>query len=165
MKKMAFLTLITILGIFVNRSYAQVKVNVDINIGVQPSWGPTGYYHADYYYLPDIDVYYNVPQRQFIYLDAGKWVFAASLPPRCASYDLYRGYKVVINEPEPYLRHETHSARYSKYKNCYGYQRPNNGYYRDNDDRNDDRGDDHDGPGNHGRGHAYGHDKHRDHDD
>ncbi|HEX4851514.1 MAG TPA: hypothetical protein VFV08_11940 [Puia sp.] len=159
MKKNFLLTFIILLGILSNQANAQIRVNVDINVGVQPAWGPSGYYHADYYYLPDIDVYYNVPQRQFVYLDGGKWVFAASLPPRCGSYDLYRGYKVVMNEPNPYLRHEAHYVKYAKYKNCYGYQRPIHDNQHDRDD------DDHDGPGNHGRGHAYGHDKHHGHDD
>lgn len=62
----------------------------------------------DYYYLPDIQAYYYVPQRQFIYQEGGRWVFAASLPDRCRSYDLYRGYKVVVNEPRPYLRNDVY---------------------------------------------------------
>ncbi len=47
--------------------------------------------------MPDIEAYYNVSQHQFVYLDDGRWIFAAALPERCRDYDLYRGYKVVIN--------------------------------------------------------------------
>jgi hypothetical protein len=49
--------------------FAQVRVN--INIGSQPVWGPVGYDHVDYYYLPDIETYYYVPTRQFVYFN--KW--------------------------------------------------------------------------------------------
>lgn len=43
----------------INNAKAQVSLN--INIGSQPVWGPTGYDHVDYYYFPDIDAYYYVP--------------------------------------------------------------------------------------------------------
>ncbi len=109
------------------KAAAQVRVNVNINIGNQPAWGPAGYDYVDYYYLPDIDVYYYVPQRQFIYLDGGNWVFVHTLPARYRSYDLYRGYKVVINESRPYLRHEVYRVRYSNYRGHYNRQSINRG--------------------------------------
>ena len=31
---------------------AQVKVGFSVNIGTQPEWGPVGYDHVEYYYLP-----------------------------------------------------------------------------------------------------------------
>jgi hypothetical protein len=50
---------------------ASAQVRVNINIGSQPVWGPVGYDHVDYYYLPDIETYYYVPTRQFVYFN--KW--------------------------------------------------------------------------------------------
>lgn len=100
----------------------KAQVSVNINIGSQPQWGPTGYDHVDYYYLPDIDTYYNVPNKQYIYLNNGKWVFNNSLPSRYTNYDLYNGYKVVINSPRPYLSHKVHIKEYSKYKGYKGKQ-------------------------------------------
>ena len=137
---------------------AQVRVSVNVNIGSQPQWGPQGYQHVDNYYMPDIDVYYCVPRQQFVYFDGGAWVYGASLPQRCRDYDLYRGYKVVINEPTPWVRHDVYRNRYVQYRQCYDRQPP----LRDCRDRDDD-----DGPGHgHGRGHAYGHyKKHHDDDD
>ena len=102
------------------RSTAQISVN--INLGSQPAWGPAGYDYVDYYYLPDIGTYYYVPTRQFIYLNSGNWVYANSLPSRYRSYNLYSGYKVVINEPKPYLRHSTYQVKYAKYKGTKGKQ-------------------------------------------
>lgn len=137
----------------VGHAQAQVQVSVNVNVGVQPEWGPTGYDRADYYYMPAIETYYCVPQHQFIYLDGCRWVFAASLPARCGNYDLYGGYKVVLNEPRPWLHHDVYRTRYVQYRDC---------HYRQTLLRDSRRGD-HDGPG-HGHGHAYGHYKdHKDH--
>lgn len=99
---------------------AQVRVNVNVNIGSQPSWGPVGYDYVDYYYLPDIEAYYYVPKRQFIYLSGGNWIFAYGLPPAYRTYDLYTGYKVVINQPRPYLYFNTHRIQYVGYRGYRG---------------------------------------------
>ncbi len=148
---------------FVSQADAQVSLSVSVNVASQPSWGPSGYDNVNYYYMPDIETYYYVPKHQFIYLNGGNWVFATTLPPRYHSYDLYRGYKVVINDPQPYMHHDHYRDRYAHYRAYYDHQP----VLRDHRD---------DGPGNgHGKGHAYGHDKddkhedkdhgHRDHND
>ncbi|MDO8991553.1 MAG: hypothetical protein Q7U83_00720, partial [Daejeonella sp.] len=54
---------------------AMAQISVNVNLGAQPEWGPTGYNRADYYYLPDIETYYYVPKRQFIYRENDKWLF------------------------------------------------------------------------------------------
>jgi hypothetical protein len=104
----------------VNASRAQV--NVSVNIGAQPLWGPTGYDVVEYYYLPDLQMYYYVPSHQFVYLNGSNWVFARSLPARYRGYDLYSGYKVVINEPKPYLHFNAHKVKYASYKGARGKQ-------------------------------------------
>lgn len=101
-------------------SYGQVNVN--INIGSQPIWGPTGYDYVNYYYLPDLDIYYNVPQQQWIYFDGGRWITAPALPPRYSNYDLYRMYKVVINDNQPYLRNAVYQKQYASFKGRYDQQ-------------------------------------------
>jgi len=100
----------------------QAQVNVSVNIGSQPQWGPAGYDHVDYYYLPDMDVYYNVPAKQYVYLENGRWITRNSLPSRYKGYNLYNSYKVVMNNPKPYLSHQSHVQQYSKYKNYKGQQ-------------------------------------------
>ena len=95
---------------------AQIRFNVHFNIGSQPTWGPTGYDHVDYYYLPDIETYYYVPSHQFIYLSGGRWVFSNNLPPRYRDYDLYSGYKVVVNQPNAYMNFDQHRRMYSNYR-------------------------------------------------
>lgn len=103
-----------------NNTDAQVKLGVNVNIGAQPAWGPVGYERADYYYLPDIGVYYDVPARKYVYLEGSHWVFSSTPPPRYRNYDFYNGYKVVINEPRPYLRDDVYKVKYVKYKNWKG---------------------------------------------
>ncbi len=117
MKKFVLVTTILFAIVFPTRNtQAQVSVGVNINIGSQPVWGPVGYDYVEYYYLPDIDVYYYVPRRQFIYLSNGQWLFSLSLPVRYRAYDIYSGYKVVINEPRPYLHANVFRTRYAPYR-------------------------------------------------
>jgi hypothetical protein len=113
MKKLAFI-LALVTGCFTYEATAQVSVN--FNVGSQPLWGPVGYDRVDYYYVPDIDAYYYVPKKQFIYLDGPNWIFTPGLPGRFKSYDLYRGYKVVINDPTPYLHHDVYKKKYWHYR-------------------------------------------------
>jgi hypothetical protein len=79
---------------------AQVRFNVNFNIGSQPVWGPVGYDYVEYYYLPDIESYYYVPTHQFVYLSGSRWVFGI-VSPRYRGYNLIP-YKVVVNRPNAY---------------------------------------------------------------
>ena len=101
---------------------AQVRVSINANIGRQPVWGPAGYDYAQYYYLPDIDVYYDIQSTNFIYQDCGRWVTAAALPVRYHNYNLYSGYKVVVNDQRPYMHHEYYRNKYAGYRNYHGRQ-------------------------------------------
>jgi len=148
--------------IVTQKSNAQVSVGINVNIGAQPAWGPVGYDHVDYYYMPDIDVYYNVPQRQYIYLDGGRWIYSAGLPMRCRNYDIYRGYKVVVNEPRPFMRNDFYREKYRNFRGNYGRQvvlRDGRGWGKKDWDRRDrDRGDwDRRGDHDHGHGNGHGH--------
>lgn len=106
--------------LFARQGNAQERFGLNVNISRQPSWGPTGYDHVDYYYLPDIDAYYSVADRQFIYLQKKRWVSRATLPVRYRNYNLYTGYKVVVNEKKPYLHADYYRTTYEKYKGWRG---------------------------------------------
>ena len=95
---------------------AESQIHVNINIGSQPIWGPVGYDYAQYYYLPDLDVYYDVPRQQFVYFDLGRWIFASSLPSRYGRYDLFNSYKVVVNDRDPWLRHTYYRDHYYRFR-------------------------------------------------
>jgi hypothetical protein len=117
-----------------------VRIGVNLNIGTRPSWGLPGNYAGDYYYMPEIDTYYDIPHRQFIYLQGRNWVFANELPYMYRGYDLNRGYKVLINEPRPYLRGNVYRARYNNYYDNYHRRMVTQGRY-DNDRNNNGRDD------------------------
>lgn len=112
MKKLVYATVL-----FMSAFFAQAQVSVNVNIGIAPNWGPEGNDNSRYYYLPDIDVYYDVNQSVFIYDNNGKWTRDKRLPSRCRQYDLYSGYKVVLNDyrgDAPYSYHKKHRADYPK---------------------------------------------------
>ncbi len=145
MKKRLFSMLFVIAAlVFANTASAQVRFRLNINIGDQPEWGPAGYDYAEYYYMPDIETYYYVPRRQFVYMSGGRWVFSSTLPPRYANYNLYSGYKVVLPRHDSYRDFNDHRMRYSRYRNHYNRQeilrnRHDNGNHYGRD-RNRDRG-------------------------
>ena len=95
----------------------KAQVNVSINIGTQPAWGPTGYDYVDYYYLPDIESYYYVPGQVYIYKSGGSWRRSRQLPARYSSYNVYNSHKVVLNGVnKPYLQHTKYRQEYANYK-------------------------------------------------
>lgn len=114
MKKLLYFTLI-IGGLFVSPS-SNAQVSVNINIGSQPMWGPVGYDYVRYYYLPEIDVYYNVASRKYTYYHGNRWVTKSHLPSRYRNFDMYRTYKVVINDHSPWHHHGKHKKHYSHYR-------------------------------------------------
>jgi hypothetical protein len=94
---------------------AQIKISLGFNIGSQPDWGPVGYDHASYYYMPDVDAYYDVPNHQYVYFESNRWVHASVLPARY-NFDPYNSYKVVVNERNPWEHATTYRAKYATYK-------------------------------------------------
>ncbi|WP_205780505.1 hypothetical protein [Mucilaginibacter limnophilus] len=114
MKKLILTTAIALSVFTVQKVSAQISVN--INIGSQPAWGPVGYDYVNYYYLPDVDAYYDVPNRRYVYLDNNVWVHRTYLPARYSNYNVYNGYKVVINDPEPWRNHTVIHNKYVVYK-------------------------------------------------
>lgn len=119
MKNKLYIMLIIMLmtGIH-NITYAQTSAKSTM----QPMWGPAGYHQADYYYLPDIEAYYSVTSHQFIFLSNGRWLYSSTLPKQFKNYDLYSGYKVVINKPRPFLNFSEDRQLYAKFKNQKGKQ-------------------------------------------
>lgn len=116
----------------------QAQISVRVNLGTPPQWGPSGYSDVQYYYLPDVEAYYDVPSSMFIYYNGYTWVRRTSLPTRYRNYDLYNGYKVPMSDyrgDRPYSNFRKHKTQYAR-----GYrgqeqhsigQRPDRGYQND----------------------------------
>lgn len=115
MKKILLLFTLLLASSIVTKTEAQ-SINVNVNIGYQPAWGPVGYDYVNYYYIPEINVYYNVPQSVFYYLDRGRWISARYLPYSYQRYDLYPMYKVVLNDRDPWLRNNFHVRDYARFR-------------------------------------------------
>ena len=95
----------------------QAQVNVNVRVGAPPAWGPAGYTDVRYYFIPDIQTYYDVNTSEYIYLTNGKWMRVRTLPKAYRRYDLYNGYKVVMTDyrgATPYKYYKTHKVKYPK---------------------------------------------------
>lgn len=122
MKNKTIVIVVIMLAFATQKMEAQIRFS--INIGVQPLWGPVGYDHVENYYLPEIDAYYNVDSRMYTYIINGRWVNTMSLPRQYRNYDLYRGYKVVMNDSRPYLHYDRDRIKYAPYRGQHDNQEP-----------------------------------------
>lgn len=145
-KKMKTLKLVAVgLFLFVS-SLVQSQVSVNVNIDLRPPvWGPVGYSNVEFYYLPDIEVYYDIRASQFIYFYGGRWLRSRYLPAPYRNYDLYNGYKVVLKDyhgTRPYTYFNNHRVKYYKgYKGVPQRSIGRNPNYHDNrGDNNGNRG-------------------------
>jgi len=132
-------------------SAIHAQVSVSVNIGTPPAWGPVGYSNVDYYYLPDVQAYYDIRASQFIYFGGRTWIRSRYLPGQYRNYDLYNGYKVVLNDyhgSRPYSNFKNHKVKY--YKGYHGKPQKSigsNRNYNHNEYKNN---------GNNGNGHKQG---------
>jgi hypothetical protein len=116
MKKFIFIAAVLFCCLSFKMADAQISFHLGVNINHQPDWGPVGYQHARYYYMPDIDVYYDVNAHQYVYDENNVWVHDGALPPRFSNFDRYRSYKVVVNERSPWEHNDEIRTRYEGYR-------------------------------------------------
>lgn len=99
-------------------SYITPSTQVSYN---NPAWAPPYVQGVRYYYLPDIETYYDLTTQQFVYLNDGQWYFSQELPSIYAGFDLYNCYTVAIdyNTYQPWMHQQYYVSHYPRY------------YYRD----------------------------------
>ena len=99
-------------------STSNAQISISLNIGT-----PAPVYHnsaniaVGYYYLPDIESYYDVRANQYIYLERGNWRRSRYLPVQYRYYDYRNGYKVALNDyhgNHPYKNFYNDRTRYYK---------------------------------------------------
>jgi hypothetical protein len=110
MKKIITCIALVLFAAFLKPAAAQFQASS--NVDEQPKWGLSGKDYVEYYYLPDIDTYYYVPGKQFIYQSGGYWTFSSSLPAANKHFNLRSANKVVINEPGAYRYYAEHKVKY-----------------------------------------------------
>ncbi|MBD2769136.1 hypothetical protein IC235_14675 [Hymenobacter sp. BT664] len=104
---------------------AQGQVRVSINVS-PPAWGPPVPCDAQYYYIPEIDGYYDLYAQQYIVAQDGYWVPL----PELYGYDPYEFHPVVIpyHGREPWRQLDYCHARYT-YRPYRAYGRDRGNYY------------------------------------
>ncbi|WP_223652784.1 hypothetical protein [Hymenobacter psoromatis] len=88
-------------------AHAQVGINIQLG---HPAWGPAVPAGAQYYYVPEIDGYYDLAARNYIVQRNGQWVPMATLP----GYNPATFHPVVVNYRgrQPWAQYRDHHARY-----------------------------------------------------
>lgn len=76
---------------------AAAQVQVQVNVGT-PVWGPAVGPGVQYYYIPEIDGYYDLYTQSYVYFDPyyNTWVSAPALPAYYAGYDPRYFHPVVV---------------------------------------------------------------------
>ena len=88
-------------------AHAQIGVNIQLG---HPAWGPAAPAGAQYYYVPEIDGYYDLAARDYIVQRNGAWVPVAALP----GYNPASFHPVVVDYRgrTPWVQYRDHHARY-----------------------------------------------------
>ena len=168
------LKLIVIAILFCMSSLSNAQVSVNVNLGLAPAWGPAGYSSVDYYYLPEVESYYDIRASQFIFIRNGIWIRSGYLPRMYRGYDLYNGYKVPMNNyhgSRPYTSNVYNKKNYYRGYNKGRYQKPigngnhykNNGHYKNYDHDDHDNGNRYEND-NEGKGKEHGNKGHKNKD-
>lgn len=96
----------------VNNAHAKVSINVNIN--VQPGWGPVGYDYVNYYYFPDYNVYYDMNRSSYLVPGRSGWYYTTNIARVFNGFDPYRLNKVVVND-NPRQYNAQHKRMYASY--------------------------------------------------
>lgn len=91
-----------------------------VSAGVEytnPGWAPPYYSGVRYYYIPDIEAYYDLSAQEFVYMDNGQWLFSYSLPPMYSGFDLYHCFVVSLNRSvyQPWMHNQYYVSHYPRY--------------------------------------------------
>ncbi|MCF6132207.1 hypothetical protein [Flavobacterium wongokense] len=80
-----------------------------------PVWAPKAPTTVRYYYLPDIQTYYDASSQRYIYNNNGTWTRTAALPAYYRGYDLRNGNTVYLSDYKgntPYVLFNEHKVKY-----------------------------------------------------
>ncbi|MGZ3945350.1 MAG: hypothetical protein ACXVJB_10425, partial [Mucilaginibacter sp.] len=130
MKKLILISAIALSGMFYNSASAQIRVHLGVNFSTPRVYIParvvvatpapvaynepaTYYGNDDYYYLPDVDAYYNVNDQCYFYNTGGAWVSAAYLPGAYRDYDWRSVRHYEVRASRPYLHNDFYRTRFN----------------------------------------------------
>ncbi|TWI98163.1 hypothetical protein JN11_03242 [Mucilaginibacter frigoritolerans] len=131
MKKLIIVSAIAMSGLFYNTANAQVRLSFGFRFAPRrvvyapspvvveqvPVYNqPDQVYdnnNDDYYYLPDVDAYYDVNAQCYYYNDGADWVSAAYLPGEYRNYDWRSARRFEVRAPRPYLHDNIYRSRFN----------------------------------------------------
>ncbi len=130
MKKLFIISAIAMSGLIYNTANAQFRIRVGFRFAPQRVYRETpvvveqapvydqpapanNYSNDDYYYLPDVDAYYNVDEQCYYYFDGDNWISAAYLPGEYRDYDWRNARRFEIRGDRPYLHNDIYRSRYN----------------------------------------------------
>ncbi|MDQ2770284.1 MAG: hypothetical protein M3Y54_07270 [Bacteroidota bacterium] len=90
---------------------AEAQVNVNVNVG-PPAWGPPVPQGTQFYYIPEIDGYYDLYAQQYIVYRNGQWIPVVVVD----GYDPYQFHPVVLDYRgrQPWVYVGAHRDRYPR---------------------------------------------------
>ena len=93
-------------------------VTDDVEV-VHPAWAPDfdNPSMVHYYYMPDYGMYYDVRNREYVYMEEGNWIFSVRPPSMYASLDFNNAYVVALDYRvhEPWGHHALYVSHYPPY--------------------------------------------------
>ena len=138
MKKLIILSAIAMSGLVYNTANAQIGLHIGLHFGqghvayaaapVVVEQAPVVVEQApvyeqaapvyndnsdDYYYLPDVDAYYDVNDQCYFYNDGDNWVSAAYLPGAYRDYDWRNARRYEVRAPRPFMHNDFYRSRYN----------------------------------------------------
>jgi len=131
MKKLFIISAIAMSGLIYNTANAQIGIHIGFGLAPrrvvyapQPvvveqapvyDQSQTVYDNSsdDYYYLPDVDAYYDVNDQCYYYYDGNDWISAAYLPGAYSNYDWRNSTRYEIRASRPYLHDDVYRSRYN----------------------------------------------------
>jgi len=119
LNKTALVALLGLLFVGVAPS-AQAQISVGVNIGI-PSWGPQVGPNMQYYYIPELDAYYDLYNQSYLFFDGYNWVSSYSLPPSYQGFDPYQFHPIPLAYvgPQPWLYVQRYPQRFAPYRRYY----------------------------------------------
>src|ERR1700761_2361613 len=130
MKKLVILSAIAMSGFIYNTANAQIGINVGFHFGhariyahapvvveqapvyeqTEPVYDDAN--NSDYYYLPDVDAYYNVNENCYYYFDGDSWVSAEYLPGEYRGFDWRNARRFEVRGFRPYMHNDFYREKY-----------------------------------------------------
>lgn len=93
--------LFILLGLFLLVATTKSNAQISFSVGLRfaPAWAPVEYaHHTRYYYLPDLDAYYDAALGGYYFhdQDGDDWFFTRTLPDYFQGFDFYSCPKVEL---------------------------------------------------------------------